>query len=194
MSLFLGPIHYIVFEKIHLNERITEKIVEICGCGCDLDSFAPSVEKGELSELIGDSMIHPWLAERVERAEIRQDRVIDKCFSEGVNKEILDAVYLIGKEVGDKIDSNQNLIEAFNRVRFNTLDGMPCDNGLVIIENTQDSIIWEINMELHSPYMEKEGSKEAFLDIRYALVRGLLDNSIFSLERLDKNRYRLYND
>ncbi len=194
MSLFLGPIHYIVFDKIHLNEEITKTIVETSEQSCDLNRFAPAIEEGDLKELIGDSMIHPWLAERVTRSELRQIGAIEDCLSPELDQKITDAIYNIGKRVGNTLEKEQTLTEAFNRVRFHTLDGMPCDNGLIFLENTETSIIWELNLDLHRPYMKNDKTEILFLDIRYAFVKGLLENSIYKLERLDRNRYRLYND
>lgn len=191
MSLVLGPIHYKVYNNILLNDDIAKTVLKAAGCDCNLDIYEEDIEVGELQDLIGNDDIHGWLSKRVDRTEIRFAGVLKNCYGEYLSQKALDDVYMLGKRVGDSYPKNENLTEILMRIRFNTLDGMPCDGGLSVIENSDDVLIWKINMQVHPIYMGNYIEAYKFLEVRTAFLRGLLENTAYKFERLDKEKFRL---
>ena len=74
MSLFLGRIHYIMYDKILFQEEILDNLLNFLEeekrneLKKDLDKEFP-LEKGNLEDIIDESNIHGWLNERVVRSE-----------------------------------------------------------------------------------------------------------------------------
>ena len=80
MSLFLGKIHYWLFNKIVWFENLEEKIIELAKLeGLETENLRKEIEKkyGEklpnkpLEELIDTSNIHNWLQSQIHSAEKR---------------------------------------------------------------------------------------------------------------------------
>ena len=80
MSLFLGKIHYWLFNKIVWFENLEEKIIELAKTeGFDVDCLRKDIENkyGEklpnkpLEELIDTNNIHNWLQSQITSAESR---------------------------------------------------------------------------------------------------------------------------
>ncbi|MFR7873005.1 MAG: hypothetical protein ACLU3K_05100, partial [Peptoniphilus grossensis] len=72
MSLYLGRIHYIMYDKILFQEEILNKLMELLEeekcleLKKDLDDNFP-LERGNLEDIIDERNIHGWLNERVIR-------------------------------------------------------------------------------------------------------------------------------
>ena len=81
MSLFLGRIHYIMYDKILFQEEILNKLMELLEeekrkeKKKDLDDNFP-LERGNLEDIIDESNIHGWLNERVIRSENRLAKAV----------------------------------------------------------------------------------------------------------------------
>ena len=80
MSLFLGKIHYWLFNKILWFENLEEKIIDLAkNEGLDIENLRKDIEEryGEklpskpLEELIDTSNIHNWLQSQIHSAEGR---------------------------------------------------------------------------------------------------------------------------
>ena len=74
MSLFLGYIHHLMYEKILFQEELLTSLLDLAdedkkiSLSKDLDKEFP-IEKGDLKDIIDEGNIHGWLDERVRRSE-----------------------------------------------------------------------------------------------------------------------------
>ena len=70
MSAFLGPIHYWLYNKIQLQEKLTAQFAQMAvnnkWIAGDIYS---KVDERPLDELIDESNIHGWLQTRISDAE-----------------------------------------------------------------------------------------------------------------------------
>ena len=80
MSLFLGKIHYWLFNKILWFENLEEEIIKTAKSeGLDIEGvkseieakYGAKLENKNLEEIIDTNNIHGWLQDRIHRAEGR---------------------------------------------------------------------------------------------------------------------------
>lgn len=144
MSEHLGPIHYMMYEKICFQDEITEKLLSKEDKK-ELDTLHPPVKKGDLKDLIDIPNIHGWLSSRIDMVEIRLSYALSRC------REYAEKMYEIGKmkAKGKKISSIDDL---FSDVNMIILDGMPCDAALLASKGADESLVLKTNHDLHSKY------------------------------------------
>ena len=191
MSKFLGPIHYIMFNKIKFQEEITENILNIkqdYNINDEVNSIG-TLEVGELEDLIDTDNIHGWLQERVELVEKRFALAISLLLKgEKITKEdIVNRIYELGK--------NENLIleldEAFDMMNSKFLDGMPCDRAIALLERSDNSIKFIINEDFHLKYWINSGYDNLYWELRNEYIKGFLHKSNLSLYEIEENIYEI---
>ena len=77
MSLFLGPIHTWLYDKVKFQDSLTRALADMAlekGYATEeikaLDTSLATLEEGNLEEIVNRS-IHEWLLERVGLVELR---------------------------------------------------------------------------------------------------------------------------
>ncbi|MCJ8342070.1 MAG: hypothetical protein MJH09_04340 [Cetobacterium sp.] len=154
MSLFLGKIHYWLFNKILWLENIELNIIELCKKeGFNLEEekerieklYGKRVENKNLEDIIDLKNIHGWLANKIEVSEGRVHEWIKffiKNDKNGIEK--LENLYKeLGSIDGEKNKSLENSMEIYEGINNYILDGMPCDRINEIIYSENDKIIWK---------------------------------------------------
>ena len=191
MSKFLGPIHYIMFNKIKFQEEITENILNIkqdYNINDEVNSIG-TLEVGELEDLIDTDNIHGWLQERVELVEKRFALAISLLLKEKeiTKEDIVNRIYELGK--------NENLIleldEAFDMMNSKFLDGMPCDRAIALLERSDNSIKFIINEDFHLKYWINSGYDNLYWELRNEYIKGFLHKSNLSLYEIEENIYEI---
>ena len=168
MSAFLGKIHYWLFNKIQLHEKLIEEIVglsESIGYNSDVivnesySKYGMPVE-GKLEDEINHSNIHGWLQEKIKSVESRLAYIITELLKNDVLKqeEIEDVFYKnafnTGKELNISEYSPQNV---FNLIFDFMLEGMPCDRVNEIVENSENKVVWKRRVCVHKDIFDKVG-------------------------------------
>lgn len=145
MSMFLGPIHHWLYNKIRIGaERalaIEDAFRHAFGAEADpilqeVDDSYPAFPTGlPLEDIIGDSPIHAFLQGLIGMVERREGALV-KAFTERFGEKAKDAALKaaadegrrVGKEAkGEIVDGD---IESVFRALYDRqLDGMPCDQG-----------------------------------------------------------------
>ncbi|MDY4949148.1 hypothetical protein [Clostridium cadaveris] len=186
MSAFLGKIHYWLFNKIQLHEKLIEEIVglsESIGYNSDVivnesySKYGMPVE-GKLEDEINHSNIHGWLQEKIKSVESRLAYIITELLKNDVLKqeEIEDVFYKnafnTGKELNISEYSPQNV---FNLIFDFMLEGMPCDRVNEIVENSDTMIQWKTTREIHKQYWDVVGGDvNEFYSLRDSWIEGFL--------------------
>ena len=186
MSAFLGKIHYWLFNKIQLHEKLIEEIVglsESIGYNRDVivnesySKYGMPVE-GKLEDEINHSNIHGWLQEKIKSVESRLAYIITELLKNDVLKqeEIEDVFYKnafnTGKELNISEYSPQNV---FNLIFDFMLEGMPCDRVNEIVENSDTMIQWKTTREIHKQYWDVVGGDvNEFYSLRDSWIEGFL--------------------
>lgn len=197
MSLFLGKIHYWLFDKIKWFEGLESDIVNLAEHkGLPVDNWKEEIYKNlghpvedkPLEDMIDTSNIHGWLQDKISKAEGRQAAWVTKILnsSEEYKKDLINIFEKQGSKLGNKY--RQNLIpntpeEVYNIINDSILEGMPCDKVTEELENNSEVYMWRTNLCLHSKYWDSvNGDVNNFYILRDAWIESFIKalNSNFS--------------
>lgn len=194
MSLFVGPIHHWLFNKIKTFEEVEGEVVrwaedngfegqalakEVYG------KYGAPVGKESLEEIIDRENIHGWLQEQISRAEIRQSALISQILDKDpkmikeVEKVFAEAGARIGKEFVQKKDQKGDTAEElFEGLHDYLLEGMPCDRVTEVIHQEENQVLWKTNQCLHEKYWEAVKSDvQIFYRLRDSWIKGFIENA-----------------
>ncbi|RKD31930.1 hypothetical protein [Thermohalobacter berrensis] len=211
MSRFLAPIHFWLFNKIKLYEKLEYEIVEniekelsanISDIVSDLrNKIGNPIEDKPLDELIDTNNIHGWLQNKINIAETRQaaliTEIIKKFGDKGLNivkESYKDQAIRCGKEASKELDVSTapSLYKALNNY---ILDGMPCDNVNNITIEENDRLQWKVVNCLHKGYWEEvEGDINILYELREIWISNFIRNANpdfdyqFKIDKIDDRK------
>ena len=192
MSLFLGKIHYWLFNKIVWFENLEEKIIELAKIeGLDIENLIKDIEGkcGEklpnkpLEELIDTSNIHNWLQNQIHSAEGRSaawTKLLIETNEKNFKK--LEDIYkeqgiIAAKEVLQEGKSVSSPKEIFDSMNDYILDGMPCDRVNEIISNEENKITWQARIDVHKDIWDRVGCDvNYFYNLRNVWIETFVSN------------------
>lgn len=218
MSLFLGKIHYWLYNKIVWAEKAeTDLLKWAASQGLAADTWAQEFQReyGQptgnrpLEEIIDTSNIHGWLQERIRSVELRQASLVTTVLRE--NPSHKDALLKIFENQGEAAAlAYKTPAEGAEEVRFSAgvgtpegvynalndfiLEGMPCDRGSQVIQNTEDELIWQMAAELHEPYWNQVGGDiGTFFALREAWIASFIGtlNPALQFEKRNEGEYSI---
>ena len=170
MSLFLGKIHFCLFNKVLWFEGLEGVIIKLAkDKGIDVEKLEAEINSKygvktpnkNLEDMIDTSNIHGWLQGKIHSAEGRmaawtkvilennQDYILDmrKVYeNQGVNA---------ANEAKESLE-NINAETIFNSMNDYILDGMPCDRVNEITYSGEDAVQWIRRICVHKDIWEKE--------------------------------------
>lgn len=187
MSLFLGKIHYWLFNKVLWFQGLEDEIIEFAKTkGLDIDNLKSKInlKYGEklpnknLEDMIDTSNIHGWLQSKIHSAEGRmaawtreilsndQDFILD--MKKIYNKQGINAA----KEAKVKF-SIITAEDIFNSMNDYILDGMPCDRVNEILESNEDIVSWKRRICVHKDIWNDE--VELFYQLRSLWIKSFIN-------------------
>ncbi len=205
MSLFLGKIHYWLFNKIQWFEILEEDIIEVAKEeGIYTDEIRDKINKryGEklpnkpLEDMIDTGNIHGWLQSKINSAEGRMAAWISEIINnseKGINK--IERVYInqgikAAREVVAEGKSFEKAEELYNLMNDYILDGMPCDRVNEIIDSSEEMIKWTRRICVHKDIWNAEN-----IDVKYFYdFRGLWIKAFISELNKDFEYIEIDND
>ncbi|WP_252231964.1 hypothetical protein [Clostridium sp. ZBS15] len=191
MSLFLGKIHFWLFNKILWFEGLENEIIDVAKSqGLDISKLQREIEgkygdklpNKPLDEIIDTSNIHGWLQEKIHSSEGRVAAwttiIIDnnieaktKLEQLYINQGIMAAKEV--KEEGFILDSAEDI---FNKVNDYILDGMPCDRVNEIINSNENFVEWTRRSCVHKEIWDKEnGDVDYFYFLRSLWIKDFVN-------------------
>ncbi|MDY3006130.1 hypothetical protein [Anaerococcus porci] len=216
MSEFLGPIHYMMYDKIKFQDEITNYLLD--GNTEKLDKQIKAVSRESLDTLIDQENIHGWLDSKIDVVENRlayaiknSDNAKGKLFEFGK------------KKAKDKCFDNFN--DIFSDLNMYLLDGMPCDNGLSASIDKNGDLFLITNVNCHEKYFKNFVNPEDSLNntcegghshdhhesfeintkdfelrvenspyhlYRYEFLKGYFDESDYQVDLVGGINYRIY--
>ncbi|WP_252243832.1 hypothetical protein [Clostridium sp. ZBS14] len=203
MSLFLGKIHFWLFNKILWFEGLENEIIDVAKSeGLDIlnlqkeieDKYGAKLPNKPLDEIIDTSNIHGWLQEKIYSSEGRiaawTTVIIDnkreaktKLEEIYINQGIIAAKEV--KEEGVRLDSAENI---FNKVNDYILDGMPCDRVNEIINSNENYVEWTRRICVHKEIWDKEsGDVEYFYFLRSLWIKAFVNEINNEFDYLEEN-------
>ena len=188
MSLYLGKIHYWLYNKILWFEGLEDEIIRVAKEEkLDIDKLAKEANKkfGEklpnkpLEEIIDTNNIHGWLQDRIHSSEGRMAywiRIIlkkDKDSISKIEKAYIDQGLKAGKEcLAEGIDLS-NAKNIYNKINDYILDGMPCDRVNEILESNEDIVSWKRRICVHKDIWNDE--VELFYQLRSLWIKSFIN-------------------
>ncbi|HBJ2622007.1 TPA: hypothetical protein LA827_001745 [Clostridium botulinum] len=199
MSLFLGKIHFWLFNKILWFEGLENEIIYVAKSeGLDIlnlqkeieDKYGGKLPNKPLDEIIDTSNIHGWLQEKIYSSEGRiaawTTIIID---NRREAKEKLEEIYtnqgiMAAKEVNEKgfiLDSAEDI---FNKVNDYILDGMPCDRVNEIINSNENCVKWTRRICVH----KESGDVEYFYFLRSLWIKAFVNEINTEFDYLEDSK------
>lgn len=204
MSAFLGPIHYWLYNKIMLQEKIVDEILSlneeeefVQGLDDSTVMQCGIIENQPLENMIDTGNIHGWLQERIHIVENRLSYVVTAITKENADRmeHILERVYQVGLEVFNSLEQKEEMESAeqiFKLLNDMLLDGMPCDHINQIISSSSDEVEFRRTRCIHEVYwLEQGGLGMNYYEIRTKFVEGLLANTAFEYVADDQGNYHI---
>lgn len=188
MSLFLGRIHYIMYDKILFQEEILDNLLNFLEeekrneLKKDLDEEFP-LEKGNLEDIIDESNIHGWLNERVVRSENRLAKAVSILLRDFDLEKLKNKFF----EIGKNYDAGEVPMEVFSFITSKFLDGMPCDHALAILKNDEDEFVFTVLSDVHKNIWKDYVSPEIYWVLRDSFILGSLNSSDLKFEKIEEN-------
>ena len=191
MSLFLGKIHFWLFNKILWFEGLENEIIDVAKSqGLDISKLQKEIEgkygdklpNKPLDEIIDTSNIHGWLQEKIHSSEGRVAAWTTIIIDNNIEaKTKLEQVYInqgiiAAKEVKEEgfiLDSAEDI---FNKVNDYILDGMPCDRVNEIINSNENFVEWTRRSCVHKEIWDKEnGDVDYFYFLRSLWIKAFVN-------------------
>lgn len=190
MSLYLGKVHYWLFNKILWFEGLENEIItlakneglDIEKLGKDInDKYGEQTPKLPLEEIIDTSNIHGWLQEKISSAEGRMAAWTTKIINN--NNEItskMESIYTkqgikAAKEVKDKGIEIDTAVDIFNSINDYILDGMPCDRVNEVVTSEKNIVEWNRRICVHEQIWNKEqGDVDYFYKLRSLWIKAFV--------------------
>lgn len=208
MSLYLGKIHYWLFNKILWFEGLEKDIIDVAKSeGLNIEKLSKEIneEFGEktpnkpLEEIIDHSNIHGWLQDRIYSSErkiaIWTSYILEnnKGAISNIEKVYIDQGIKAGKET---LKENIDLSDAdkiYNKINDYILDGMPCDRVNEIISSSENKIEWRRRLCVHKDIWDKVGlDVNLFYQLRSLWIKSFVNtvNSNF-VYREEENKVNI---
>ena len=190
MSLYLGKVHYWLFNKILWFEGLENEIITLAkNEGLDIDNLSKEINDkyGEqtpqlpLEEMIDTSNIHGWLQEKISSAEGRMAAWTTKIINN--NSEVtlkMENIYTqqgikAAKEVKDKGIELDTAVDIFNSINDYILDGMPCDRVNEVVISEENVVEWNRRICVHRDIWNKEqGDVNYFYKLRSLWIKAFV--------------------
>ena len=191
MSLFLGPIHHIMYNKIKFQEGLVDAIVKAAEektgnneLELKLDLSLAGVPAGSLEEIVDTTNIHGSLQSLVV--------VVDEALRSGIFT--IEDIKSIGRQYGQdhNLGSDLGIEDVYPAIAGKMLNGMPCDRVEEMLDSTEDSFRWRDRLDIHADYWEPYGrSSKDFYQVRTSVIEGLLSQSDISYSWDGENEFEL---
>ena len=208
MSLFLGKIHYWLFNKIVWFEDLEGEIIDLAkNEGLDIDTLSKEINNkyGErlpklpLEDMIDTSNIHGWLQDKIHSAEYRLATWTVKILEKENGKEKLEDLYIKQglKAANEIIQSGRelnNAVDIYNAVNDYILDGMPCDRVNEVVLQEENKVLWKRRLCVHKNLWDAVGGDvNLFYSLRDLWISSFVNkvNSNYKYSFLGNNEFSI---
>ncbi len=192
MSLVLGPVHYWMHNKIKTTESREAAIVSAfkkrfgeAACTevlANVHKKFPPSKNGDkpLEEILEGVMIHQGIQNLIVAVETREAATVaafSKKFGKDANEIAIKAAYEHGVSCGQTAAKEKgngcNAKDAFELLGDYFCDGMPCDRGAQVVEESEKRTTWDHNDCIHMGYWQTaEAPSDTMCDLVTAWIDG----------------------
>lgn len=195
MSLFLGPIHHLLYGKIQFQSRFANFLIEESNndlLKSEADKKYPAPPKGELEDIVDTTNIHGSLQVMVTAVEKRFAFVVSQILKNNIfsEDELLDLGYKFGQS--ETIEPCKTATEAYMLLSKRLLNGMPCDRVEQLMEKSDDLVTWRDTVDIRADHWQEQGlSSEIFYKIRSKALESAMENSDFIFSVKENGSYEI---
>lgn len=199
MSQVLAPIHEMMYNKILLQEDLTDRMLETAEKELGDSTVAAKIgeafgetDRRPLAESIDLKNIHGWISGRIDHAEGRFAAAVTEILKNhpDAHKTLLNAAEEFGTE--HAIAAGKTAEDAFEIFSKSFLNGMPCDRVVTVLENSGDVVRYAETRDMHSSYWTKvEGNPDHYQHLKAAFIKGMLRDSGITFEETGDREYML---
>ncbi|QII12102.1 hypothetical protein KsCSTR_27230 [Candidatus Kuenenia stuttgartiensis] len=178
MSMVLGPIHHWMFGKIKTSEARENNIVSAFKAryGADAEALLGEVYKKypqtdstkSLEELLANKSIHQGIQSIIIEGETREAAIIAAFCAkyDDAGKIASEAAHAHGIQCGKEAVNRKGLSaneckstsKAFELLGDYLCDGMPCDRGAQVVEDSEKCTTWDHEECVHEKYWKNTGT------------------------------------
>ncbi|RQD68831.1 MAG: hypothetical protein D5S00_08310 [Tindallia sp. MSAO_Bac2] len=187
MSLFIGPIHHWLFNKIKIAEEIEKEILDFAQRKNLIASevledakqkFEPPTPDAPLESQIDHGNIHAWLQHRIVQVETRIAYFVTEILKSdsSVKKDIV-GIYSqnatkIASSLSEVPSTPEKMVQSIHNY---LLEGMPCDRAQRIVEESEDKVAWVYEPCLHKQYWDAvNGDVNHYYDFRKSWIQSFV--------------------
>lgn len=195
MSAFLGPIHYLLFDKIKFQNGLCDYLLNNADSKDsnflkEVNDNTSSIPEGTLENIVDLSNIHGSLQSMIKDIEYRLAYIVDRI----QKKEIFsfEEILKLSNEYGKTIDVDRDIspVEAYTILSSKLLNGMPCDRVQEILGKDEDFVSWRDRIDIHEEFwraVQRDSSE--FYEIRSSIIKGILEKTNLRYEEKDSYEY-----
>ena len=208
MSLFLGKIHYWLFNKILWFDNLENEIVELAKAeNIDISQiqahinakYGEKLQNRNLEEIIDESNIHGWLQNKIHVSEGRMAAWTKFMIDNSPNNlaKIEEVYRLQGIKAAKEVKENKSEFDAksmFNHLSDYLLDGMPCDRVNEVLVNEADEVKWAKRACVHKDVWSAEDMDvKVFYDLRNVWTKAFVNelDSSYEYNVADNDEYSI---
>lgn len=208
MSLFLGKIHFWLFDKIRWFENIEGEVLDLAKKNnmpveewvlYASNKFGEKTPNKPLDALIDEGNIHGWLESRIHSAEKRGAYYITEMIKvEPSIKEAIGEIYskngVLNAEECKGEKEIWNAQDIYTNINNYILDGMPCDRINEITVNSEEKVSWKMREDLHKRFWDEvSGDVEIFHYLRGLWIKEFVNelNPEFSFKKLENEEFSI---
>jgi len=202
MSLYLGKVHYWLFNKILWFEGLENEIITLAKSeGLDIDKLYKDINDkyGEktpnlpLEKMIDTSNIHGWLQGKISSAEGRMAAWTTAVLNN--NSEVtlkMENIYTqqgikAAQEVKEKGIEIETAVDIFNSINDYILDGMPCDRVNEVVTSEENIVEWNRRICVHEHIWNKEqGNVDYFYKLRSLWIKAFVSEINSNFEYIER--------
>ena len=202
MSLFLGHVHFWLFDKIRWFEALEMEMTKYAKTQgmpgekweAELTAqFGAPVGNQALESVIDTNNIHGWLQDKIHRAEGRHAAWVTRILGEGPQhmeglKELFSKQGALA--AGNNSRSVGNSEELYAALNDFILEGMPCDRVNEVVVNEDNHLQWVRTTCLHRSHWDGvQGDVHNFYTLRDAWITAFIENlhPEFTFERVSED-------
>lgn len=208
MSAFLGKIHYLLYNKIQVQENLLEDVLNFAKeNGIPVEKIKAEVyekygypERRALENVIDNGNIHGWLQAKIQSVESRTAAIVTKLINDYLIKidEISKIYFENGRNVMKAIgEYNFSPRELFELIFEYMLEGMPCDRVNEVIADSEDEFCWKTTVCIHKQHWDEvQGDVSNFYVLRNSWINGFLslNSKKYSYTRTDDGYNKIRKD
>lgn len=202
MSLFLGKIHYWLFNKILWFERLEDEIINLAkeeGLNIEILSneinkkYGAKLPNKSLEDMIDTSNIHGWLQSKIHSAEGRMAVWTTEIIKNNEkSKSKMEEIYSYqgtkaAREVIENSGELTTAVDIFNSINDYILDGMPCDRVNEVITSEENIVEWRRTICVHKDiWNEANGEVNYFYYLRNLWIKAFVNEVSPEFEYIEK--------